>query len=159
QDQAQTMPMCCKRPLTIPNIALIRGEYMSKSNGVTEMTLEDAQEVMQAVGAVNLDEVTNEVVRIKVSEFQEVEETDDQGNTTFDSDGNPFKRRKPYTRTAEIYDLVTLPLYNEMVKLRAQMQNNKVSQEDAIGPMGKLVYKVWQKSEPWVTEEHFYEII
>lgn len=132
---------------------------MSKNNGIAEMTVEEAQQVMEAVGAVNLDEVTNEYVRVKVSEFKEVEVTDDDGRPMLDADGTPLKRRKYYTRTAEIYDLVTLPLYNKMVLLRTQMQSKRMTPDEAVIPMGKLVYEVWRQSEPWMTEEHFFEIM
>ena len=133
---------------------------MSKTNGTIEVTEEEVQKVIETFGAVNLDETTNEIVRVKVSEFKEVDVTDDEGNPMLNPEtGEPYKRRKPYTRTAEIYDLVPLPLYNRMVKLRDQIQSKKITQEEAIGPMGDMVYEVWKHSEPWMTKDHFYEIV
>jgi hypothetical protein len=132
---------------------------MSKTNGTIEVTEQEVQKVIETFSAVNLDEVTNEAVRVKVSEFKEVDVLDDEGNPMLDPDGNPLKRRKPYTRTAEIYDLVPLPLYNRMVKLRDQIQNKRITQEEAIGPMGDMVYEVWKHSEPWMTKERFYETV
>jgi len=129
---------------------------MSKSNGVIEITEEEAKQVIETMSTVNLDEVTNEVVRVKVSEFKEVEALDDNGEPICNPEtGEPYKRRVWHTRTAEIYDLVPLPLYNRMVKLRDQIQSKKITQEEAINPMGDLVYEVWQASEPWMTKEHF----
>lgn len=133
---------------------------MGQENGTIEvadmeMTQEQVAEIIEMAGAVNFDEVTNEYVSIKVSESRDVDAVDDQGNPLLDDQGNPLKNKEFYTRTAKIYDLVPLPLYNQMVKLRDQIQTKKISQQEAVAPMGDLVYEVWKLSEPWMTQERF----
>lgn len=132
---------------------------MSKNNGTIEVTEEQVKELVETLDTVNLDEVTNEVVRVKVSESREVDVLDDEGNPLLDDEGNPLKRKKFYTRTAEIYDLVPLPLYNRMMKLRSQIQRKEISQEEATLPMGEMVFEVWKQSEPGMTKERFYATV
>lgn len=132
---------------------------MSTKNGNAEVTQEEAQQIVESFGAVNLDEVTNGYLNIKVSESREVDATDDEGHPLLDGEGKTLKRKEFYTRTAKIYDLVPYPLYNKMVKLRAQIQSKQLSQNDAIAPMGDLVLQVWQRSEEWMTPERFYETV
>lgn len=138
---------------------------MSEQNGVLEvapgvqMTVEQATELIETVSAVNLDEVTNEYVYLQVSEPREVDLLDNQGNPIPGDDGNPLKRVEFYTRTAAIYDLVPLPIYNKMVKLRGEIQTKKISQSDAVLPMGDLVWEVWRLSEPFMTKERFHRTV
>lgn len=137
-------------------------EGMSEKNGViagTDMTIEQAAELIETVSAVNLDEVTNEYVHIQVSEPKEVDLEDNEGNPVLDEDGNPVKGIKFVTRTAAIYDIVPLPIYNRMVKLRNDIQTKKISQEEAVLPMGELVWEIWKISEPFMTKERFYRTV
>lgn len=129
---------------------------MTKINGVADLDQELVQETLASMNAVNMDEVTNDVVRVRVSEKRSVPLLDDDGNPLIDDDGNPLNRIQFHTRTAEIYDLVPLPLYNKMIHMRDQLTGKKGSQDDAILPMGDLVYEVWKSSEPWMTKERFY---
>lgn len=126
---------------------------MSKksNNGVAEITPEELEQAQDLLEAVNLDEVTIEVVRVKVREYKLVDALDDDGEPILDDDGKPLKYRKAVTRTAHIQNFVPLPIYNKMISLQQEMRSN--GPEKQLPLMTGLVLDVWKVSEPWMTTE------
>lgn len=126
-----------------------------KENGTIEITPEQTQAAMEVLGAVNLDEVTNEIVRVKIRYYKEVDMVDDDGEPLLDEDNKPLKRRKVSTRTAEILNFVPLPIYSRMQGLRDKLTGGDT--ELQIDTMTDLVLAVWKLSEPWMTREKLCE--
>lgn len=117
------------------------------------------RDALTQLQSVNLDEVSNEAVRVKVAEWKEEEILDSDGHPLLDEEGKPLRRRRITSRIAEIYDLVPLPLYNKMIKMRDQITKGQIAQSDAIEPMGDCVLEVWKLSEPWMTKERLMQSV
>src|SRR5260221_14587597 len=88
------------------------------SNGntfVAESQLEDPEltrMLIESMQSVNLDEVTNEVIRVAVRDYEE---------TTVTHNGKSYPVQKPVTRIAEIYDYVPYDVLNDMLASRAAL--------------------------------------
>jgi hypothetical protein len=131
---------------------------MSKLEKREEPITLDPAQVEQAehlLEAVNLDEVTNEVIAVKVRVAKTVEVLDDEGNPLLDEEGNPLKSRTFTTRTARILNFVPVPVYHEAMKLRNQLQGSDI--EAQLETMTDLVLKVWKQTEPWMSKEQLQE--
>lgn len=126
---------------------------MSKksNNGVAEITPEELEHARDLLEAVNLDEVTIEVIKVKIREYKLVDALDDDGEPILDDDGKPLKYRRATTRTAHIQNFVPLPIYNKMISLQQEMRSN--GPEKQLPLMTELVLDVWKVSEPWMTIE------
>lgn len=126
---------------------------VASTSEIPKEVIEAAQKALQAV---NLDEVMNEVINVKVLHYKEVDVLDDDGDPILNpASGEPFKSRKASTRTAHIQNVVPLPIYNKVLELRNQLSSGEES--DRIEIMQDCVYQIWQISEPWFTKEMFEE--
>lgn len=116
-----------------------------------EATLAQAQTFFDGLAAVNLDEVTTEVLRVGIRDYRE--ETMENGQ----------KRRIPWPRIAEIENFVPMKVFNRMMASRNRVlkerqiylsQGDRDDHEDPmIGWMMSQVLAVWQLSEPDMTLE------
>lgn len=107
---------------------------------------------------VNADEVINEVIPVPVLHFIETDVTDDEGNALIDPiTTKPYKTRFAKTRTAKIQNVVPLPIYNQVVAKRDQL--NSGSMEENFALIQDLVWQVWQISEPWFSKKMFNECL
>lgn len=122
---------------------------MSTHNETIEIDSALIEQGQDLLSAVNLDEVTIEIVKVKVREYRLVDALDDDGNPLLDEKGETLKYRHPYTRTAHIQNFVPLPIYNKMIAMQKELRGDKL--EEQIPLMTNLVLEVWQVSEPWMT--------
>jgi|SRR5580765_901086 len=116
-----------------------------------DVTSEQAEEAMKQLNAVNMDEVTNEVIAVKIREYRLEDVVDDDGNVITDDDGNPRKTRKVFTRTAHINNFVPLPVYQEFMKAQDEINDADIARKADIAT--DLVLKIWQNTEEWMTRK------
>ena len=100
--------------------------------------------------AVNLDEVTIEIIPVKVRYYKEESVLDDDGEPFINpATGEPCTYRVPKLRTARIQNLVPTDAYHHAMKLKDQ----GLSEAEGMAIMEDLVMQVWQISEPWMTRQ------
>lgn len=112
---------------------------------------QEAMDALEVFGAVNLDEVVIETIKVKIRIYKEVDTLDDEGNPVLDDEGKPLKSRLPSTRTAHISSMVPMHIYNEMMAMEGKFDRSDVSKQ--IDAMFSTVLKIWQISEPWMTAQ------
>lgn len=144
------MHTSCKPHSPIHNMPVTRKRAkMSTDNGTIEIAPEQLEQAQELLDAVNLDEVTIEIIKVKVREYRLVDILDDEDKPILDEQGNPLKGRQPYTRTARIQNFVPLPIYNKMIATQKELRGGNI--EEQIPLMTDLVLEVWQVSEPFMT--------
>lgn len=117
---------------------------------LTELTEEQAKG-LRVVQAVNLDEVTNETIAVKIANYKNEPLTDDEGNPFCDENGKQrIGRVVSGTRTAKIRNIVPIDVYNEAMGLSQSMKGGAPGKEQ-METMAELVLKVWKISEPFMT--------
>lgn len=105
---------------------------------------EQARNAMDTLKAVNLDEVSIEMIELKVRHYKEEAVTDEEGQPLFDEEDQPLVRRKPSLRTAHIQNIVPVDVYHEAMALGSKGG----SEAEAISAMTDIVLKIWQITEP-----------
>jgi|SRR3989442_2633782 len=103
--------------------------------------------------AVNLDEVTIEIIPVKFREYKEEPLCYDDGEPLLDEQGKPRMRRVPKLRTARIQNLVPTDAYHHAMKLNDQ----GISEAEGMAIMEDLVLEVWRVSEPWMERKELTE--
>lgn len=119
-----------------------------------EITSEQIEQAQKTLGAVNLDEVTIEIVDVKIREYKLVDVLDDNSEPVLGDDNQPLKYRKAVTRTAHIQNFVPLPVYNKMIGYQEKMKGIPLQErvfQEQIPLMTGLVLEVWQNTEEWMT--------
>lgn len=123
-------------------------------NGI--VSPEQAQEAMKSLQAVNLDEVVNEVIAVKVRYYKEQAVLDDEGQPFCDEEGQPLKYRRAGTRTAYIQNIVPVDIYAQSIAIANGFQGG-IPGSEQINAMGDIVLKIWQISEPFMTHKMLIE--
>lgn len=114
---------------------------------------EQAKQAAQAMQAVNMDEVTNETIHIKLFHYKKEPVFDDDGNPFCDEEGKQhIARVVAGTRTARIKNIVPVDAYNQAISLMSGFTGGMPS-KDQLDTMTDLVLKCWQISEPFMTKK------
>lgn len=117
--------------------------------GIT-VTQEQAEQAFESLSAVNMDEVSIEIIAVKVRHYKLVEILDDNEEPLLNEEtGEPLKARKVLTRTAHIQNFVPTPVFHEVLTQQHKMKGAGL--EETMKFMDKCVLKIWQISEPWFT--------
>ena len=130
------------------------------NNGTIEATLEQMnispeqiKQASQAMQAVNMDEVINETIHVKLFHYKNEPVLDDDGNAFCDEDGKQFIGRVVAgTRTAKIKNIVPVDAYNQAISLMSGFSGGMPSKEQ-LDSMTDLVLRCWQISEPFMTKK------
>lgn len=114
---------------------------------------EQIAQAAQAMQAVNLDEVTNETIHIKLFLYKDEPVVDDDGNPFCDEQGHQYTSRVVKgTRTAKIKNIVPVDVYNEAIALISTFIDDTPNKEQ-LDTMADLVLRCWQLSEPFMTKK------
>jgi hypothetical protein len=116
----------------------------------------DSEQAMQAIRAVNLDELVTETILVKVRCYKKEPVVDDDGEPVCDDDGQPLTYRKASMRTAHIQNIVPVDIYAEALSISQGFQGGMPTKEH-INAMGDMVLKIWQISEPFMTRKMLIE--
>lgn len=131
-------------------------KHKAEANGVTTISKEDLEQATSSITAVNLDEVTIEIIPVRCRYYREEPLLDDEGQPLLSKNGTPRIRRVPALRTAHIQNMVTLPMYNRVIALQGDSQLERSAQLEM---MNRIVLEVWQISEPDMTYEELVESV
>jgi|SRR6185295_7771938 len=125
------------------------------NNGAIEASFQElkASPKQQVPQAVNMDEVLNEVIHVKIFHYREYGITDDEGNPFLDEQGMQYMGREVAgTRTAKIKNIVPVDAYHEAIEVMNGFEGGMPS-KDQLDHMTELVLKCWQISEPFMTKK------
>lgn len=136
------------------------------NNGTIEATLEQlnispeqAKQAAQAMQAVNMDEVTNETIHVKLFRYKNEPLFDDDGSPFCDEEGKQYVGRVAAgTRTAKIKNIVPVDAYNEAISLMSGFTGGMPGKEQ-LDAMTDLVLRCWQISEPFMTKKMLLDAI
>jgi hypothetical protein len=114
---------------------------------------EQAKQAVQAMQAVNMDEVLNETIHVKLFHYKQEPVFDDDGNPFCDEEGKQFIGRVTAgTRTAKIKNIVPVDAYNQAISLMSGFTGGMPGKEQ-LDSMTDLVLRCWQISEPFMTKK------
>jgi hypothetical protein len=117
---------------------------------------EQLETVMQSLELANPDEVTNEVIDVRVRFYRDEPVLDDSGNPFCDEKGHPFTYRRAGMRTAHIQNIVPVNVYARSIAISEGFAGGTPTAEQ-VEAMGDLVHQVWKISEPFMTRKMLIE--
>src|SRR5258708_20508063 len=103
---------------------------MSGKNSTVEGTIEEvtvteeqAEKAFAGLDVVNIDEVTLEVIPVKVKHYKLVDITDESGEPICDEQGKPLQARRALIRTAHLTNHVPTPMYHKVMARQKEMSS------------------------------------
>jgi hypothetical protein len=116
-------------------------------------TAEQTMRVVESMKAVNLDEVTIEIIKVDVRYYTDEVVLNKAGKPLLDKKGEPRTYRKPDLRTAHIQNLVTIDDYEEAMAMSQQ----GMTEQEALRVMTNIVVRIWQRTEGWMERKDIIE--
>jgi hypothetical protein len=134
------------------NNGTIEASFEQMKSGL-QSSPEQARQAAQAMQAVNLDEVTNETILVKLLRYKEEPVFYDDGNPFCDEDGKQYMSRvSAGTRTAKIKNIVPVDAYHQAISISNGFSGG-VPGKEQLDAMTDLVLECWRISEPFMTKK------